>query len=136
MSILRFANGQKLKIEQPILNPQGNIENRVRPTLDFTVTREDIRALGDIENLVLDNAAVEHMTLYFNEENPQASDDQLNGVGGDPDNAPAKQQLDDYSVLGKLDKEKTVVQEGTLKAPPVYGWKLTVQLGQRLWDEQ
>lgn len=135
MSILRLADGTKLKIETPSLNPQGSIENRTRPTIDFSAMGADIRALSSIEQKALDASLTETMTVFFNEDDPATDDDILDGVDGDPENAPAKQVLKGYTVLGKVDKERAVLTEATMETPPVYGWKLTVQLGQRLWDE-
>lgn len=125
MSILRLANGQQFEIQQPN-EREGILEDRNRPITEFVFSGTPVQ-LDAIQEAIIKPENIETMTVVYHGSNAELSADQLEGV--------ANRDFTGYTVVGPLTRERVTVEKGTLTQPPVYGWQLKVELGQRQYGE-
>lgn len=126
MSLVKLANGKKFKIEAPTGTRDGVLRQRERRILPLTF-RADETAFADIKAAFAKAANTETITVYFPEENPTATDAQLEGV--------ANEVYEGFTIPGDIKEEDSVVEEGTPTKPPVWGRQLTIEMGQRQFGE-
>lgn len=129
MSLVKLANGQKYEIEAPAAVGSGVLRQRERKILPL-VFKADVSEFEAIKAAFRDPANTETLVVYFPDEKPGTSDEVL-----DAPNGPAKEVYEGFTILGESKEEETVVTLGTSTAPPVYGRRLTIELGQRQYGE-
>ena len=125
MSVVKLADGQKFTIEQP-QEGTGLMRGRQRRTLQLDFAEEQerfeaIRAAFRAENLAL-------LTVYYPEnETALTADAQLAGV--------ACKEFAAFSIVGEwIDREEETAP-ATADTPAVYGRRLSVTLGERIFGE-
>ena len=127
MSLVKLFNGEKFEIESPAGLRDGILMQRERKILPLTFATTDESRFGAITAAFKDAAKTATITIYFPDEKETASDGQLEGV--------AQETYEGFTLTGEVKEETVVLEAGTPSALPVYGRKLSIEMGQRQLGE-
>lgn len=126
MSLIKLANGQKFEIEPFSGEHETIIDGRRRNGLTFIFKASEENFLT-IEAAFLQKSNLENITVYYPDEKETATDEQLQGV--------AHKVYMGYTKLGEVLKTQ-ILLESDISKPPVFGKQLSIEVGERYFDEE
>ena len=127
MSLVKLSTGEKFEIESPAGLRDGIMMQRERKILPLTFATRDEGRFAGITAAFKDAAKTASITVFFPEEKEAASDGQLAGV--------AQEGYEGFTVPGEVKEETVMLEAGTPDAAPVYGRRLSIEMGQRQFGE-
>lgn len=139
--IMKFADGSMFTLESA-QDRDVLIEAVMRPGMSLTATAPDKKDLRPLEDMFDEDAPEprETMYLYPNETDPQALQKSLDGLPeGIPGPAGADKPKIGYTKVGGITYEKYRLpqpEDAKTIPEPQYAWRLTVEIGQRAYNEQ
>lgn len=128
MSLVKLLTGEKFEIEAPTGLRSSVLMQRERKILPLTFATTDESRFAAITAAFRDKGKTGTITVYFPDEKENATEEQLEGV--------AKEGYDNFTLMGDAREELVLLAEGTPDSAPVYGRRLTIEMGQRQYGEQ
>ena len=127
MILVKLMTGKKLERESPTGLRDGISMQRERKILPLTFATSDESRFAAITEAFKDAGNTASITVYFPDEKENATDAQLEGV--------ACEVYEGFTLPGEVKEETVVLEAGTPATAPVYGRRLSIEMGQRQFGE-
>lgn len=126
MSIVVLANGREYRVEDFTGLRTGVLNGRERSILPLVPLVEESE-FDAVRAEFAEPANTERIKLYYHENNLGLTEEQR----GDS----ICEVFEGYTLRGEWPEVPVILKEGTPDSPPVYGRRLTIEMGQRQYGE-